>query len=389
MQSCLEQNVPACPPAPAQPATEATVAATTTSRRINISSHSAGPTRVAHYRVSTRPTSISIRACWAQLELGEGVRLLLGWREGRRDLVARPVEVTDEVGGAMREACQATLNRIGALERRTFSGVPALEPDQYLSLPIETDEEVDEQDDEEEEVGVLLPEERAGTADLVELVESAFEDDDFLSRNELREGGWLFYAVVVEQEDEDEPIAFVRKFNPQRGMKAGRLPAAAQGNTLSRFDDPLFNFDLAFDLVVAPDEIAILKVGAFNTVFADLELAKAQVPEHVDAISAALGVKLASSAEGVLRTVCSEKPSLATRLRRLAHTDHLPKVTNATLREALDKHGFARNALGTGQRVRLADVEDVKTFLDLVEGLYYEADFSDEPRRADRFSVRA
>jgi hypothetical protein len=39
-------------------------------------------------------------------------------------------------------------------------------------------------------------------------------------------------------------------------------------------------------------------------------------------------------------------------------------------------------------KVRLTNREDVEVFLDLVEGLYYEADFTGEARRADRYSVR-
>jgi hypothetical protein len=71
-----------------------------------------------------------------------------------------------------------------------------------------------------------------------------------------------------------EVAAFVRKYNPQRGLKAGRLRVAANGDTLARFEDPLFNFDFNFDLIIAPNEIAIFSVTAFNSVFADIELAK-------------------------------------------------------------------------------------------------------------------
>jgi hypothetical protein len=39
-------------------------------------------------------------------------------------------------------------------------------------------------------------------------------------------------------------------------------------------------------------------------------------------------------------------------------------------------------------KIKLGNREGVEVFLDLVKGLYYEADFTGEARRADRYSVR-
>jgi hypothetical protein len=38
-------------------------------------------------------------------------------------------------------------------------------------------------------------------------------------------------------------------------------------NTLTKFDDPLFNFDLAFDLVVGFEDLAVLSLTAFDRLF--------------------------------------------------------------------------------------------------------------------------
>src|SRR5436309_173418 len=73
---------------------------------------------------------------WRQLALGSGVRLLLGWREGRVDLDAAPVDLSDEVGTVLRAACVDTLKRIGTLRRRRYAGVPAIDEDEYLSLDL-------------------------------------------------------------------------------------------------------------------------------------------------------------------------------------------------------------------------------------------------------------
>ena len=233
----------------------------------------------------------------------------------------------------------------------------------------------------------MLPEEAATTAQLMELIDGAFEADEWLTHTELGEGGWLFYVLVVDFESEDGVIAFVRKYNPQRGLESGRLQVAARGNTLTRFTKPLFNFDFRFDVIIAPDEIAILSVTAFNSVFADVEIAQLHVEEHVKTVTDGLAVTLAKSSRERLLSVCGDKKSFANRLRRLAHANHLDKVTKAALAQALERHGMPAERLGKA-KIRLGNNEDVGVFFDLVEGLYYEADFTDEPRRSDRFSVR-
>src|SRR3954447_22258901 len=91
---------------------------------------------------------------WAAIDLGEDVRLLLGWREGRRDLQALPVDVTSEIGAELLAACKSALERLEDMDRRVFSGVPALDPGQFLSLVLESDEE--DEDENTDEPGTLL-----------------------------------------------------------------------------------------------------------------------------------------------------------------------------------------------------------------------------------------
>ncbi len=327
-------------------------------------------------------------ADWAALKLDKGTRLLLGWRDGRRDLDALPARMTSDVSKEVIAACESALRGMAQLDRRIYSGIPALEPEQYLSLAIATGSTgvVSDEADTLEKLDGMMPEEAAATARLVELVNGTFDVDEWLTKDELALGSWLFYAIVVQLE-EGGVAAFVRKYNPQRGLKAGRLRVAANGNTLARFDDPLFNFDFNFDLIIAPNEIAILNVTAFNSVFADIELAKIHAGEHVTTITSSVIVSLSAPSEALFRKECEERASLANRARRLAHADYLNRVTPAALRDALQRHGMSADRLGK-TKVRLTNREDVEVFLDLVEGLYYEADFTGEARRADRYSVR-
>lgn len=316
---------------------------------------------------------------WAELELGTGLTLLLGWRPRPGEIDARPVQLSNPVAQEMRSACVEALGEVGERRRRIYSGLAAPESDEYLSFPLE-------QEDGNEETA--LPEDDLLTARLLGLVAGAFEDDDYLGRDDLqRERPWLFYVVVVELEDFDEPVGFVRQYNPRRGFKAGRLLTSFH-DTLSRLEDPVLNFDFDFDLVVAPDELAILNTTAFQRVFADAAVAAAEVPGNVEQVTSELGVELEENAEQVVEDVCREKASLARRLRRIARLSHLEAVTPDRLREKAQEHGLPADRFGTDDVVELKDEEDVRTFFDMLEQRYYEGDFTDEHLRADRISPR-
>ncbi len=289
----------------------------------------------------------------------------------------------DNVGDAMLDACRDTLTRLSTSERRLYTGVPALETGEYLSIPLDAEE-----DDEQAvvaELAALIGEDAGAAAELIQLVGGAFENDNFLSRDELQGGRWLFYAVVGEVES--EPVAFVRQYNPQRGIRAGRLLTSFH-NALTRFTDPVFNFDLDFDLVVSPEEIVVLSTTAFDRLFADIDLAAAQVPAQVVELNAALGVNLAAGAADFLSDTVRGRAALVRRFRRVARLDHLAAVTYETMSDALDKHGLPRDRFGAGPELDLQNTEDVNVFLDMLEELYYETDWSNEHRRADRYSSR-
>jgi hypothetical protein len=285
----------------------------------------------------------------------------------------------------MLAACRETLRGISISERRPYSGVPALESQQYLTIPLEVEEEANEEA--LQDAGAVIGEDAAAASQLIHLIRGAFENDDFLSRDELRRGRWLFYAVVGQTGDDNVPIAFVRQYNPQRGIRAGRL-LTAYHNTLARFDDPVFNFDLDFDLVITSDEIAVLSTTAFDRLFADLALAATQVPDQVVHLNAALGVDLAAGAADFLSTTVQGRAALVQRFRRVARAGHLGAVNYQTMGDALANHGLPRDRFGPGPDLDLQTAEDVNVFLDMLEELYYETDWSHEHRRADRYSRR-
>jgi hypothetical protein len=324
-------------------------------------------------------------ADWADIELGAGLRLILGWRGDDGGLEGYPVEVKNEIADEMRDACQATLSNLGERDAKPYSGMGNVAADEFLRLAIQPAGTDGSRDDEDEATDI---EELLSAADLVSLAQGAFEQTDFLTRDDLEDGGWLFYMVVVEVNDDGGgPLAFVRQYNPQRGFGAGRL-LSFFSDALTRATDPLFVFDLSFDVVVAPDEVAVLGVTQFQRVFADVGVVAAEVPADTVALTTALNVPLTDAATLMLTEVCQEKLRLAARLRKLARQPHLSLVTSNKLKEVLDKHGLPRHRFGAGEDVVLGDLADVREFLDILEKRYYEADFTEEPMRADNASPR-
>jgi hypothetical protein len=319
---------------------------------------------------------------WGQTTLGEGLRLLLGRRDAADSLDARPVELTTEVADVLRDAAGSTLVSLGQRSPKAYSTLGDADADEFLSLAITN------ADTDDVSAAPANLEETLSAADIVRLSLGAFAASNFLLRDELFEGGWLFYAVVVEIVGSNDPIAFVRQYNPQRGFDPGRL-LGVYGDVLKQINDPVFNFDLNFDVVVASDEVAVLRATAFQRVFADVNVAASEVPSHVKSLESGLNISITAVSSAVLTASCQDRLRMAARLKKLAKQPHLKLVTPQSLREALTRHALAPDRLGAGDEVVLDSSNDVRVFLDVLEKRYYEEDFTGDHMRADNASPRS
>jgi hypothetical protein len=324
-------------------------------------------------------------ADWAKIELGDGVRLLLGWRGEDGGLDARPVDLTVEVADELRTAAKHSLADLGGRVPKAYSSLGDADGDEFLSLAIHASDESNE--DVADTLTHVDLEEMLSAADIVRLSLGAFAATDFFDRDELFGGGWLFYAVVVEVVGDDAPIAFVRQYNPQRGFDPGRL-LGAYGDTLKKINDPVFLFDLQFDVIVTSDEVAVLRTTAFQRVFADVNVVASEVPADVNILQSALTLNIDSASTGALTAWCQDRLRMAARLKKLARQPHLPLITQASLREALNKHGLPLDRFGADNEISLTSLEDVRLFLDVLEKRYYEEDFTGNHMRADHTSPR-
>jgi hypothetical protein len=308
--------------------------------------------------------------------LASGAELIVGWRPRRSRLDASAIELSQDVAREMQALCRAELDHLPGLVRRPYGGSPYLEPgEEYLAVPIS-------------ELASAAParavdaDEAADLSDLQRLVITPGLPS--LSPTELREGHYLFYAVICTAEGTGQRIGFVRQSDPHRVAKAGGLMTAFGQEGLRRLDDPVFVFEAGFDLIISPEEVAVLRLEAFNRMFADLNTLAMAAPANARKIADVVG-KVAPGAVEALVRVAATRPSVARRLQRLAATGAVPSVTPGDLSKAMLKHDLDPARLVTGDEITFPQ-EQAAVFLDLIEQLYYETDFTSEHRRSDRYS---
>lgn len=321
---------------------------------------------------------------WSTIRLGKGIRLLLGWRGDAASLEASPVELKKDIADELRSACEKALSNLAQRTPKPYTGAGNIDDMEYLRLEVRAPSDGDGSDGQTTDVNL---EELLSAADIIQLSMTAFDvpATDFLNRGDLFDGGWLFYSVVAEVEGAKEPVAFVRQYNPQRGINPGRL-LGVYGDGLAKLQDPVFMFDLFFDVVVASDEVAVLSTTQFQRVFADINVVASEVPGDVGTLEKAISITVTGASRTVLTDICQEKLRLAARLKKLSRQPHLKLVTTASLRSALMKHGMNSGQFGSGSKVTLKDVDDVRLFLDVLEKRFYEEDFTGATMRADNAS---
>lgn len=314
---------------------------------------------------------------WLALTLAPGAELIVGWRPRRSRLDASAIELSQGVAREMRALCRAELDHLPGLIRRPYGGSPYIElGEEYLAVPIA------------ELASAAAPahgmdaDEAADLSDLQRLVMTSGLPS--LSPTDLREGRYLFYAVICTEQGTGQRIGFVRQSDPHRVAKAGGLMTAFGQEGLRRFEDPVFVFEAGFDLIISPEEVAVLRLEAFNRMFADLNTLAMAAPANARTITSLVG-RVAPAAVEALARAAAARPSLARRLQRLATTGAVPSVTPGDLSKAMLKHDLDPARLVTGDEITFPQ-DQAAVFLDLIEQLYYETDFTSEHRRSDRYS---
>jgi hypothetical protein len=314
---------------------------------------------------------------WSSVVLGPGAELIVGWRPRRSRLDAASVELSSEVAGEIRSMCEMTLDQLGGLIRRPYGGSPYIEPgEEYLAVPAtELPRAATPQHSD-------VDDETAGLSDLQRLVATAGLPP--LSPEDLRDGHYLFYAAICTDRGSGQRIGFVRQNDPHRVAKAGGFMAFLGQEGLQHLEDPVFVFEAGFDLVITPDEVAVLRLEAFNRMFADLNMLASAAPDNAKLIADVVD-QMTPAAVEALAKAAGARPSLARRLQRLARPGAVPSVTPSEFSAAMIKHSLDPAQIISNNEIAFPE-EKAVVFLDLIEQLYYETDFTGEHRRSDRYS---
>lgn len=324
---------------------------------------------------------------WRELEFEENPIFIVGRRKKPGELEAFVVNLSDNTADELRKIAMTTVEI--ARHSTTVEWRPnmVLESEQVAVLdgdllwPRRSFEPFAEVDEDDAAVDGIP------AAELLRLLNST-RDLETLAPEVLDTAEFRFYAIIWPSGFDGDVAAFVREVNP--------VSIRRQSKTFYYYDDllelartPDFMLDQVTDLIVTSDSIFILRTVAFDRLFADVRSSLNDVEASVSALQDALP-RLPFSAISLraIRSVCAIKPTYARRLQDLAEAQHIKSITPALLKRALEIHGADPHDFIRAGTVEI-DRDEVGELLDVLEGRWYEADFSMEPRRAGRWTRRS
>ena len=229
------------------------------------------------------------------------------------------------------------------------------------------------------------PDELFGVAEALRIIDET-DQHPVLSAADLRQVS-RFNLYAISFHISNSFVGFIRQANPRRSLKPG-LRYLQYGDTLKRMEQPDIVIDERVDIVVGPEDVAIISDGSVQVLFRDVDLVMQHVDPNVDAVDAALNecIPLTAGSLDALRIACNSGPRNARRLHnlvygRLADLD----LDSSAFLKALEQRKLGHLVVDGELQLKQSDVPD---FLDFVEGRFFDDDHSPETRRADRFSPR-
>lgn len=320
---------------------------------------------------------------WTQRELGRTSALVLGWRRGARIRGGR-LNLDRAMDRQLRSRALATLRQIGERTTRSYDPSGQLEDDEIFLLEVADLPDRPVAKSRRNGLSVSVDEAVSEASQLIDLLRAPGHLDP-ISPEEARGQIFLFYAVVFSGRN-TTPIAFVKRHNPGQVLKAGRV-FGLFGEVITEIEDPILVFESDFDLVIDGDEIAAMRANALPRLFADLEIASAAVPSHLDELRGS-GLSFAEESLTLIAAACAKRRLLAGRLQNLVHANHLPTLTVEKVRQYVvsldeDPGRFIEN-----DEIVIKE-DEVANLLDVLDQRHYRGGYDKLLRRADRNSVIA
>lgn len=304
-------------------------------------------------------------------------RLILGWRE-RGSIQAGRVPLDREVLGDIRAIAREALDRLAELEARVYEPSATLTiGEEYFRVSVE---------------GLPARTRRRGNDEGVDdsaAMISATTGSDELERippaDLADHAGFVFYGLVFDLDD-GGTVTFVTKEDPVRA--AARFKLSLFGSDRLRLvTPPVVSLRANVDLVIAGDEVLVLRKAAFEQLFNDVNVALTDAPANIEDVTATLEnmVVLGETAIASLAKVAAKRLSYAVRLRALSDRIKQIKPTPDVVRQKLLAMGNAPEDLLDGDMFAFDDA-NVGLFLDLMEGRHFPDEWTGDRMRADRMS---
>ncbi len=332
---------------------------------------------------------------WVDMNLDGDPILVVGRRPAPKKLEGFVVDLQVDTFGAMRGIAQATIDEITHCEPVEWHPNAGIEEgEEYFSVNVEdlpspprTSRRA-RGDSGSVELPMKMPPDPylREVAALLRIVLAPGELEN-LHPALLENGDFRFYAIVWEHGDGGRPVAFVSEYNPVQILRKAKYYFRYDG-TLQLTATPDFTLNEQSDLIITSDEIAALRATVFDHLFSDIRTLLNDVPANLTALKKAFNrLPFSSESEKALEAVCATRPTFARRLQELAHSGHGQDITLAKLHRALRRHAEEPTDFIRGGKIEITR-DEVGPFLDVLEGRWYEADFTSEPRRAARWSRR-
>ncbi len=310
-----------------------------------------------------------IREKLSEIDTEASLTLAVGWTVGKNTKI-RQMVLGSSVENAFRDVVREALENLGEREPADWTPDADLSPETFLVIP-------------KDDVGESpsLTTDHDGKTFLDTLADA--ETLEAIHPKHLPTGDLNFYAIIVG--DIGRRAAFIRRSNPRRGLRRGRIYSVLS-DTLQRVDDPIFAFDGWVDLVAVDDSLCILSQTVFSSFFRDQETLAKKIPEWIQTLSQSVAIQEESQER--LEARVQRDSRLKARLEAIVRRDHLVDVSSETLRRAMEENELDPNRLLDDQGQLVLEEDDIPQILYLLNEDLFTGSLTNSGFRADKKAAR-